>query len=89
MTVTFSLVNGHWRLQKEAIDYWLEETQRVWYRRRSVLAEPLADMVIRGISQAGELYRRFVILVAPADARKGLDLLKRVPQSDHLVPDPR
>ena len=34
------------------------------------MAEPLADMVIRRIGQAAELYHRLVILVAPAGAGK-------------------
>lgn len=34
------------------------------------MAEPLADMIIRGIRQAAELYHRLVILVAPAGAGK-------------------
>lgn len=34
------------------------------------MAEPLADKVIRRISQAAELYHRLIILVAPAGAGK-------------------
>ncbi len=34
------------------------------------MAEPLADMAIRRIGQAAELYHRLVILVAPAGAGK-------------------
>lgn len=34
------------------------------------MAEPLADRVIKRIGQAGELYHRLVILVAPAGAGK-------------------
>ncbi|MBT9173636.1 MAG: hypothetical protein DDT21_02037 [Syntrophomonadaceae bacterium] len=34
------------------------------------MAEPLADKVIRNIGQAGELYQRLVLLVAPAGAGK-------------------
>ena len=34
------------------------------------MAEPLADMVIRRIGQAAELYHRLVMLVAPAGAGK-------------------
>ena len=34
------------------------------------MAEPLADRVIKKIGQAAELYRRLVILVAPAGAGK-------------------
>ena len=34
------------------------------------MAEPLADMVIRKIGQAAELYHRLVMLVAPAGAGK-------------------
>src|SRR5512136_777726 len=34
------------------------------------MAEPLADRVIRRIGQAGELYHRLVMLVAPAGAGK-------------------
>ena len=35
------------------------------------MTEPLADRVIRAIDQAGELYHRLVILVAPG--RRGKD----------------
>jgi len=34
------------------------------------MPEPLADKVIRTISQAGELYHRLVMLVAPAGMGK-------------------
>ena len=34
------------------------------------MAEPLADMLIRGIGQAADLYHRLVMLVAPAGAGK-------------------
>ncbi len=34
------------------------------------MAEPMADMVIRMISQAADLYHRLVLLVAPAGAGK-------------------
>jgi ATP/maltotriose-dependent transcriptional regulator MalT len=34
------------------------------------MAEPLADSVIKTISQAAELYYRLVVLVAPAGAGK-------------------
>jgi len=38
--------------------------------REEIMAEPLADRVIRRIGQAAELYHRLVMLVAPAGAGK-------------------
>ena len=40
------------------------------FKRRQLMAEPLADGVIETIRQAGELYHRLVILAAPAGAGK-------------------
>lgn len=37
---------------------------------RSIMAEPLADKVIRRIGQSAELYHRLIMLVAPAGAGK-------------------
>ena len=45
-------------------------SERARFRRRSLIAEPLADRVIKRIGQAAELYHRLVMLVAPASAGK-------------------
>ena len=44
--------------------------QRPGLRRRSVIAESLADEVIRRVDQAVELYHRLIILVAQAGGGK-------------------
>jgi hypothetical protein len=64
-------IHRHWRFRQGAIDRWFEEPRaRAWIKRRSLMAEPLADRVIKRIGQAAELYHRLVLLVAPAGAGK-------------------
>ena len=47
-----------------------DASRRAGYKGRTVMAEPLADQVMRKIKQAAELYHRLMLVVAPAGAGK-------------------